>query len=281
MNILQPSLQFFDEEGLLLNEWSFERAYTGAALVGDDRVVVYGHQLETAKLYELSSGALVAEIETAVGTTNAYYDTMTNKLFFTNSKTNELSRYTADGVLEQSVKLRNYPMTMTAVGEQLYVVNYKDTVLSVVNSKTLEVLEEWPIAKSSNGLLYVAQKEQLWLGGHGEGQTSNRHVMAYTMDGQPVKKIEAPLMPIALSQHEDEIAIVSHGTNMLYVTDIDGNEKWSREIAANPFTVVYYNDLLVVAGYDDQSLYFIQDGEVVNKVSTRQGPFQLLVREAS
>lgn len=281
MNILEPSLQFFDEDGKMLSEWLFDKAYTGAALVGENRVIVYGHQLEYARLYELSSGELLNEIETAIGTTNAYYDALSDKLFLTNSKKNELSRYTADGEFEKAVKLRNYPMTMTAVQDLLYVVNYKDTMLSVVNTKTLDVLAEWPIAKSSNGLLYVEEKQELWLGGHGEGMTSNAYVTAYNLTGEQMQKIHAPLMPIAFSKQNKGIAIISHGTNMLYVTDVDGQVKWSLEIAANPFAVAHFQDVLVVAGYDDQSLYFIKDGDIIKTAPTQQGPFQLLVREAS
>lgn len=281
MNIKEPSLQFFDEEGQLITEWLFDKAYTGAELVGETHIVVYGHQLEKARLYELSSGKLLTEIQTAVGITNAYYDEISDKLFMTNSKTNELNRYAADGTFEKSVKLRNYPMAMTAIKDRLYVVNYKDTVLSVVNIETLEVLEEWKITKSSNGLLYVPEAEELWLGGHGEGMTSNADVIAYNKNGQQVQKIHAPLMPIAFSKNGEEIAIISHGTNMLYVTTLAGQEKWSLEIAANPFAVAHFGSQLVVAGYDDQSLYFIEDGELVTTAHTQKGPFQLLVRETN
>lgn len=281
MNILEPSLQFFNEDGELLAEWLFEKAYTGAVLVGDDKVIVYGHQLEKAIMYELSSGAVLKEIEVGIGTTNAYHDDMSGKLFLTNSKTNELYRYSADGAFEQSVKLRNYPMAMTAVNNKLYVINYKDTVLSVVDIMSLHVTEEWTIAKSSNGMIFIPEKNELWLGGHGEGRASNRNVITYTMDGQQKQSIYAPLMPIGFSKQEEEVAIVSHGTNMLYVTNVEGKEKWSLEIAANPFAVAHFNDALIVVGYDDQSLYYTKDGEIVRTVTTRKGPFQLLVREAS
>lgn len=281
MNILEPSLQFFDEDGQLLTQWQFDKAYTGATLAGKDKVVVYGHQLDNVLLYDLASGELQAEIQTAAGTTNAYYDAKSDKLFLTNSKTNELSRFSADGSFEKSVKLRNYPMAMTAVNNELYVVNYKDTVLSVVNIQTLEVIDEWDIAKSSNGIVYIPEKEQLWLGGHGEGMASNRNVITYEMDGQRGQKIYAPLMPIAFSKQGEEIAIISHGTNMLYVTDVDGKENWSLEIAANPFAVAHFKDYLIVAGYDDQSLYYTKDGNIVKTVRTNAGPFQLLVREVS
>ena len=51
------------------------------------------------------------------------------------------------------------------------------------------------------------------------------------------------------------------------------------EVSANPFAVAYFNDYIVVAGYDDQTLYFIQQGQVMKQVQTGKGPFQLLVRE--
>ncbi|MEK4230648.1 YncE family protein [Solibacillus sp. FSL H8-0538] len=280
MNILQPSLTIYDKKAKEIATWSFEKAYTGAVLVGYDSILLYGHQLDEADLYELSSGKKLTAIETGLGVTNAYYNDASEQLFITNSRTNELSSYSAQGRLLQSIKLRNYPMSMAASGENLYVINYKDTVLSVVSMKDLQLVDEWDIAKSSHGILVLPEQDSIWIGGHGEGSSPNQSVDIYNLNnGKKVKEVAMPLMPVGFAKQDDEIAVISHGENELYVTDSAGVIKWQAEIGANPFAVAYFKKAIIVAGYDDQTLYFIQDGNVTAEIRTGKGPFQLLVRE--
>lgn len=88
-----------------------------------------------------------------------------------------------------------------------------------------------------------------------------------------------PLMPVGLMKADDEILVVSHGHNELYVADFSGAVKWHLKVGANPFVVNKLNDQIIVAGYDDHTLYFIKDGEVQKTVDVGKGSFQLLVRE--
>ena len=46
-----------------------------------------------------------------------------------------------------------------------------------------------------------------------------------------------------------------------------------------PFVVDQFKDYIVVAGYDDHTLYFIKDGQKEKTVDVGKGAFQLLVRE--
>ncbi|MGN7477902.1 YncE family protein [Solibacillus silvestris] len=279
VNIIQPSITFYDNSGELIATWPFEKGYTGAALIGFDHVVLYGYQLEKADIVQLSSGKFVRSIDVGAGVTNAYYDEMTSRLFMTNGKTNELASYTDKGILANKVKLRNYPMSMVSAHDCLYVVNYKDTVLSVVHKESLNVVDEWSILSSSQGLFIAEERQELWVGGHGKGNKPNEFVQVYNMaTGQLKNKILLPLMPIAFSQAEGDVVISSHGSNMIYRVTLDGDVLWKREIGANPFAVTQFQDKTVVAGYDDHTLYFLADGEVRKQVQTYKGPFQLLVR---
>ena len=280
VNILEPSLTFFDEFGDQLANWSLEKAYTGAILVGVDSVLLFGHQLTQADLYELSSGQLVRSIDTGVGVTNAYYDEVSQFIFMTNGKTNELTSYTAKGIFQHKEKLGNYPMSMAAANNQLYIVNYKDTILSIVDTKTLELVDEWPISTSSQGLLILQEMNELWIGGHGKGSKPNETVQVYDLTSGKLKtELVMPLMPVAFSQKNDEVAVTSHGSNAIYVSALDGTPKWQQEVGANPFAIAYFCDQLVVAGYDDETLYFLKDHQIQKQVKTGKGPFQLLVRE--
>ncbi len=53
----------------------------------------------------------------------------------------------------------------------------------------------------------------------------------------------------------------------------------SKRLGANPFVVDQFKDYIVVAGYDDHTLYFIKDGQKEKTVDVGKGAFQLLVRE--
>ncbi|WP_342558568.1 YncE family protein [Metasolibacillus sp. FSL K6-0083] len=277
VNILEPSITFYDKHGELLTTWTFEKAYTGAILLQQDRVLLYGHQLTEADIYELSSGKKLATIETGIGTTNAYYAKDEQMIFLTNSRTNSLMRYNLYGEPDGELALRNYPMSMIAHEGLLYVVNYKDTVLSVVSMEDLELQAEWPIEKSSHGFAII--DNTLFIGGHGEGIRPNEAIKALDLaTGTELYRRTMSIMPVGFAQKEDELAIVSHGSNMLYVAEPTGEIKWKLEVGANPFAVAYFNNYIIVAGYDDHKLYFIKQGQIDETISTDKGPFQLLVR---
>lgn len=280
VNILQPSLSFFTQEGEELATWEFDVAYTGAALIQHDQVLLYGHDLTEAHLYELSTGKRVATIECGAGTTNAYYDGQTERFFVTNSKTNTVTSYDVQGGKENERKLYNYPMSMAASDGYLYVVNYKDTVLSVLDIDTFKVVEEWEITKSSHGLAILEQEHTLWLGGHGVGDRPNDTIDVYDLaTGKKLKEISMPLMPIGITENGQEVAVISHGKSTLYVASTDGEILWQQKVGANPFAAAHLGELVAVAGYDDQTIYFVNERGIEKKVRTKQGPFQLLERE--
>jgi len=74
LNIQEPSLDFIDENGQVLAKWLFDKAYSGATLIGDDQVLLYGHQLNTMDVYTISTGEKLYSKKVEVGTTNVYYD---------------------------------------------------------------------------------------------------------------------------------------------------------------------------------------------------------------
>ena len=40
----------------MLATWLFDKAYSGAILLGDDQVLLYGHQLNNIDVYTISTG---------------------------------------------------------------------------------------------------------------------------------------------------------------------------------------------------------------------------------
>ncbi|MEQ6050869.1 MULTISPECIES: YncE family protein [Lysinibacillus] len=280
MNIQEPSLDFIDEDGNMLATWLFDKAYSGAILLGDDQVLLYGHQLNNIDVYTISTGEKLYSKKVEIGTTNVYYDDNIKQFFITNSKTNTVTSFDQEGNQLASQQLGNYPMSMTSYRDKLYVINFKDTKLSVLNMKDLKIEQEWPIQKSAHGIAVLEETHELWVGGHGEGSKPNSSVKKYDLTtGQLHGEIDMPLMPVGLKKTKDAVLVVSHGHNELYVADFDGHIKWQQEVGANPFVVDQFKDYIVVAGYDDHTLYFIKDGQKEKTVDVGKGAFQLLVRE--
>ena len=282
INILQPSVTFFDQEANKLATWAFEVPYTGGTLIQHDRILMYGHELTEAHLYELSTGKQIATIDCGIGTTNAYYDQQSKQFFMTNSKSNTVTSYDSQGKKLHEQKLYNYPMSMAASNGYLYVINYKDTMLSVLDIATLDVVDEWEIMKSSHGIAILEEENLVWIGGHGEGSKPNDTIDVYNLTtGEKQSEIYMPLMPIGVAIEDDQVAVISHGANMLYVANMKGEVLWQQKVGANPFAATYFADYVVVAGYDDQTIYFLNEQEIVKEVQTDKGPFQLLVREVT
>lgn len=280
VNILQPSITFYDNSGEKIANWTLDKAYTGAVLVDHDKIMLYGHQLEEAYLYELSTGRKIKTIETGIGTTNGYYDKDGKLLFLTNSKTNELISYNNYGDKLSEIKLRNYPMSMESYDGKLYVINYKDTILSVVDMQTFQVIDEWTIEKSSSGILLLPEQQTVWIGGHGEGSKPNQSIKVLDLQtGDTVNELNVSIMPVGFSRNENEVYVVNHGANELDVLSDFGEMLWKLEVGANPFAVSYFNESIIVVGFDDHTMYFINDGKIEKSIETDKGPFQLLVRE--
>lgn len=282
VNILDPSLSFFDDEGKEIATWDFDVAYTGAALIQHDHVLLYGHDLTEAHLYELSTGKREAAIKCGAGTTNAYYDEQTERFFLTNSKKNTVTSYDLQAAKISEQTLYNYPMSMSSYAGLLYVVNYKDTVLSVLDIDTLQVVDEWEIPKSSHGIAILEEQRSVWVGGHGQGNRPNATIDVYDLKtGKKQKEISMPLMPVGITKKGQEVAVISHGKSTLYVASADGDVLWSEKIGANPFAATYFGQWIIVAGYDDQTIYFVTEQGIAKKAKSKEGPFQLLAREGA
>lgn len=278
VNIQEPSIQFFNKEKKLIATWALKEAYTGAVLLGDDRLFLYGHDLDHGDIVQLSTGEHVAEIETATGVSNALYEEKTQRLFLANSDQNNVTSYTIDGKKQQQAITGNYPMAMLAYDDHLFVVNFKDTKLMVFNTKSLRKEATWKIPKSSTGIEVV--NDTLWLGGHGDGSTPNDTVRQLNpKTGEIIGEIKLPMMPIAFLVKEDKVYVLSHGESMLYTLSEKGEVLTKQEIAANPFAFTQFQHEIVVAGYDDQQLYWIDGQKIIQKKKVERGPFQLLVRE--
>lgn len=276
LNSLGGSIDFISDEAEILESWELEEAYTGFALVKDDLLLLYGYTVEQAPIIELSTGKQVASIDVGEGTTYAYvYE---EKVYIANALKNTVSAYNIKGKKLQASSTGNYPMAMISDGKHIFVVNFKDEVLSVL-SMNLEQVDEWVIPTSSHGLFI--QDNELWLGGHGAGSSPNSSIKRINIEsGELIGEIEAPIMPINMARASNgHIFTVSHGSSTVYELSESGEVLNSLKAGANPFWISSFGESMVLAGYDDHQLYFIQSNDIIKKLQVGKGPFQLVVRE--
>lgn len=278
VNILQETIDFINKDGEKIANWTLDESYTGAILVGNDAILLYGNQLDHADLIRLSTGEIIKKIALEEGTTNAYYNYKTTDFYLTNGQENNITSYDKNGEMKLQTTLGNYPMAMYVEKNKLYVINFKDDYLSVLNSKTMKELKRYQIPKSSHGLDLV--DGELWIGGHGAGEKPNSKVRRMNLKtGGIIGMIDLPMMPISFANVSNSEYILSHGENMLYEVNDKGKVVWNKEIGSNPFTIVAFQKAIVLAGYDDQTLYWIKDHKIIRQTKVGKGPFNLLVRE--
>ncbi|WP_144512214.1 YncE family protein [Bacillus sp. FJAT-22090] len=277
LNTVEGTIDFISPKQEVFETWQLDAAYTGFTLVSDDLILLYGFTLKEAVLLQLSTGKQMATFDVQEGATFAY--AYNENIYIANGKENTVSLFNKEGHLLKEAAAGNYPMSMVVANDNLYVVNFKDEILSIF-SLGLEEQAEWEIPNSSHGLLI--NKNELWLGGHGAGSKPNRVIERYSLEtGKLLGEVEAPMMPINMTKGSNgHIFAVSHGSSTVYEISETGEVLSSLKAGANPFSIATFGESIVLAGYDDHYIYFIQSGKIMNKVHVGKGPFQLVVREA-
>lgn len=278
-NQLDRSITFFNENFEVMTTWSLEEKYSGATLIGNDAIALFGPTVDIITIYQLSTGEEVTKIKDAMGTTNVIYDDKRKWIYVANKEHNTISKFDLEGNYKAETMVGNYPLTMEIVKDRLYVLNFKSDYLSVVDLNSFEESEQWEVPSSSNGLIINSKHQEIWVGGHGE-HTSNTEVLVISsLNGEITKRLPAPEMPIALAQSKNLISVISHGSNMLYQFSNDGKKVNEIEVGANPFTIVNFKNFIITAGYDDNTMYVINKNGEIQSYATGNGPFQLVVRE--
>ena len=199
-----------------------------------------------------------------------------------NQSLKTVSFYNVKGQLEDQVKVGKSPLTIVEGNHQLYVINFNDTKLSVINLETRQVEKEFPINHFSTGALIREDEHEIWIGGHGEGSETEEHVHIYsTENGELKRQINTPVMPVNFTENNKGIFILSHGSNAVYKLDQNYHMVKSTTVGVNPFEMTTFNDDLIIAGYDSDELYILDsNGEKIKKtIEVGKGPFQMVSRE--
>lgn len=275
------SLSFIDAANKkLIASWPIHKAIMGTAVLPDhDTIAVYGQNLEVVYLYSLSKGTEVGEWKTGKGITNIIVSSSGKDILLADGQSNTVRLYNKNGTEIAAIPVGKRPMTMVERNNQLYVLNFNDTVLSVVGLKEKRVIDTISTPQSSLGA--VIYGNELWIGGHGSGAEINENVYIY--EGRSLKqKVSAPQMPVSFASDNEFIYVLSHGSGVL--RKIDGNthkDIAAIEVGANPFAVWLSGTALFVASYDSDEIYVIPTDtmKMGTSIKVGKGPFHMTERK--
>ncbi|MEK3797409.1 YncE family protein [Peribacillus sp. FSL H8-0477] len=284
LNLKDTTISFIDKQYQKFAQWDLSDPFLGGLLVDDgDTMLIYGKDMEKISVYSLSLGKKLESWNVGRGIVSMT-QLQTGELAAVNQESNEVYFLASTGEIEKKVKVGKQPQSLITdkSGERLYVINFGDAKLSVLNTSSMKVEKEIEIPSSSSGGLLREKESEIWIGGHGSGSEVEDTIHIYsTQSGKLIKTLKAPTMPIKFIENEDGIFIASHGSSMIYTFNHSYEQTASSIIGANPFEMKLFNGDLLVAGYDSNELYVVNStsGKVLSTVKTGKGPFQLMIRE--
>lgn len=283
VNIKDTSLTFVNDQYERLAQWDLDIPFMGALLLGDrNTLLLYGKDMDTIEVFSLSQGQQIDRWKVDKGIVNMKLLKDGKSIVAVNQSLNTVAFYNKKGQLEDQVKVGKGPLSLLEGNDQLYVINFDDTKLSVINLETRKVDKEFPINNSSTGVLLREKEQEIWIGGHGKGANAEENVHIYsTKTGKLQQMLKAPIMPINFQENSKGIFILSHGSNILYKLDKDYHLVKSTKVGVNPFEMTSFKDDLIIAGYDSNEIYVMDSNDVKIKktIKVGKGPFQMISRE--
>lgn len=284
VNIKEMTLSFYDmDNDLALPDWNVDRPYIGGIILPDkDTFLLYGKTLETVDLYSLSEGKKVDSWETGEGIVNAILVSDGTEIAFADQENDSVRFFTIAGKEVGEVKSEEAPLTLLEADNKLYVISFNQEMLSIIDLKNKKSLPGFEIHPAAAGAIISREKDELWIGGHGRGAEIEERIHIYDLNnGRLKKEISAPVMPVDFTKDEDDVFVLSHGSNMLYKLADDGSKKGSTKVGANPFAIEVFADKLIVAGYDSNEIYIIdpESLSIEKTMKVGKGPFQIVTRE--
>ncbi|MFJ7745842.1 YncE family protein [Peribacillus sp. NPDC097295] len=285
VNIKDTSLTFLDENYQRFARWDISEPFTGALLLADkDTVLLYGKEMATIEVYSLSAGKHIDSWKAGKGIVNMLLLHNGEGIVAVNQLNHSIYFFDEEGKHQERVKVGESPLTVLQgkLGSNLYVINFGDTLCSVIDLETKQVDREFTIQGSSTGALLREEQREIWIGGHGEGNQVEENLYMYSTETGKMKgKLKVPTMPIKFIENEDGIFILSHGTSSLYKMNDKYEEIKSLVVGVNPFEMGNFKGDLIVAGYDSDKVYIVNTDtmDVKQTVEVGEGPFQMMIRE--
>ncbi|KAB2338160.1 WD40 repeat domain-containing protein [Cytobacillus depressus] len=287
VNIKDMSVSFIDVVNMKkLTDWELNKPYTGAVIFPDgDTLLLYGKQLETADLYSLKLGISIGSWNTGKGIVNGKLLKKNTYIALADQNQNKIRFFDLNGQEKADIKTERNPFTIleSEKEQKLYVLSFNREQLTVIDLRKLVKLANFHIHPAAAGAWLNDGKNELWIGGHGSGAEVEKDIHVYDSESGEFKyKIPAPTMPVNFLGFSNHVFVLSHGSNMLYKLNEDGNVINSTTIGANPFDMALLDQYLMVAGYDSNDVHIINPDnlESIITIPVGKGPFQIVIRKA-
>ncbi|MCI2253491.1 hypothetical protein L2D08_03830 [Domibacillus sp. PGB-M46] len=281
LTIKEPGITFIAPDGTILAEWAFNEPYTGSLLF-DDKMLLYGTELTHATLYSVKTGKELAEWKVPKGVTGAAYVKETNEVALSVKEDGAVHFLNSEGRETKKTRTGHYPMNMLEYEGKLYIINYRDTVLSELDVHTHRITREFAIPTSSTGLAVNKEKNELWVGGHGVGARAGETIHVYSLEtGSLTGTADAPVMPIAFASKSGFMYAASHGSNKLFAFDPERKLAAQTDAPANPFAIAVLGKTIFSAGYDSGTLSLYEEKTLQKRktIDIGKGPFMIFVEE--
>ncbi|WP_071459853.1 YncE family protein [Bacillus massilinigeriensis] len=286
VNIKDMTVTFIDvNKGKKIADWKVDKPYNGGIFLPDgDTLLLYGKSLKEVDLFSLKKGKKIQSWNTGKGFVDALLIDGKKGIVFSNDSNNSLDFYTYKGKKEKSITLSASPFTLlqSKDGSKLFTISFHGSMLHIINLQQGEYIKSVPIHSAAAGAILNEEKNEIWIGGHGEGSIMEKTIHVYKIDsGELTRQINAPEMPVNFSYFSHHFFVLSHGSSMLYKFNGNGKRLGSLRIGANPFEVETVGDMLVVAGYDSDDVYLVDpEGlEIYKRIKVGKGPFQIIKGE--
>lgn len=283
VNIKDTSITFVNEQFKRFAQWDLNLPFNGGLLLNDrDTLLLYGKDMDSIAVYSLSKGNQIDSWKVDKGIVKMMMLKDGKSIVALNQTLNTVSFYNVRGQLKNQVEVGKSPLLVLEGNRQLYVINFDDTKLSVINLKTRRVDKEIQINHSSTGALLREDKHEIWIGGHGKGEKMEENVHVYsTKTGELKRLIKAPMMPVKIQENTKGIYILSHGSNKIYKLNSNYQIVKSANVGVNPFEMSTYHDNILIASYDSNELYVMDADHLKIKkiIKVGKGPFQIISRE--
>ena len=283
VNIKDTSLTFLNEQYMRLAHWDLDIPFIGGLLLQDqDSLLLYGKDMDSIEVFSLSEGKHKDSWNVEKGIVNIKLLKDGKGIAAVNQSMNTVSFYNEKGQLKDQVKVGKGPLTLLEGDHHLYVINFDDTKLSVINLDSRQVEDEIFIKNASTGALLREDEHEIWIGGHGKGAEMEDDVHIYSTEtGELTQLLKAPIMPIDFLENNKGIFILSHGSNELYKMDKDYHIEKSTKVGVNPFEMMDFKEDLIIASYDSDELYVMDSNDIKIKKTLKvgKGPFQMISRE--
>ena len=285
INIKDMTISFVDgERHEVIEQWEMEKPYSGGMILPDkDTLLLYGKHIETVDLYSLSKGKYMKSWNTGKGIANGRVLQNQKEIVFVDQVRNLARFFTIDGEETKAISTNQNPFTILEGKDKLYVINLNDEELTIIDKEKKVNLDSINIHSNAAGALLRESNNELWIGGHGTGTQAEPDIHIYNLeDGSLNNTIQAPLMPVNFIEKDGTIYVISHGSNTLYKIPENVAGLKSVQVGANPFEISFFQDELIVAGYDSNDIYFVDPNslQIKHQVNVGKGPFQLIVRES-